>query len=170
MKFIDEYNRPLKEGVYSDFANREALLDLIRVKSTKAEGWTSLADVKGRMKEGQKGIYYITGGTADVLRTSPLLEIYKKKDIEVLILDDDIDEIVFERVDKYQDIELKAVNKSSAGEDLKDEADQDKSEDLKPLLEKFKNALGEQCQGREELRCVWPIALPASFPMKTSLR
>ena len=142
-KFIDEFNRPLKEGAYSDFANKEALLDLIRVKSTKAEGWTSLADVKSRMKEGQKGIYYITGGTADVLRTSPLLEIYKKKDIEVLILDDDIDEIVLERVDKYQDVELKAVNKSSAGDDLKDAADQDKSEDLKPLLEKLKTALGE---------------------------
>ena len=68
VKFIEEFNRLLKEGLYSDFANREALLDLIRVKSTKAEGWTSLADVKSRMKEGQKGIYFITGGTADVLR------------------------------------------------------------------------------------------------------
>ena len=75
------------------------------------------------MKEGQKGIYYITGGAADLLRTSPLLEIYKKKDIEVLILDDEVDEIVFGAVDKYQDVELKAVNKSSAGEDLKDEAE-----------------------------------------------
>ena len=114
----------MKEGLYSDFANRDTVLELVRVKSTKAEGWTSLADVKARMKEGQKGIYYITGGPADVLRTSPLLEIYKKKDIEVLILDDEIDEIVFSGgVDKYQDIELKAVNKSSAGDDLKDEAD-----------------------------------------------
>ena len=95
VKFIEEYNRPLKEGLYSDFANREALLDLVRVKSTKVDGWTSLAEVKARMKEGQKGIYFITGGPADVLRTSPLLEIYRKKDIEVLILDDEIDEIVF---------------------------------------------------------------------------
>jgi molecular chaperone HtpG len=98
------------------------------------------------MKEGQKGIYFITGGTADVLRTSPLLEIYRKKDIEVLILDDEFDEIVFGAIDKYQDVELKAVNKSSAGEDLKDEADQstDKTEELKPLLEKIKSALGEK--------------------------
>jgi molecular chaperone HtpG len=143
-RFIDEYNRPLKEGLYSDFGNREALLDLIRVKSTRAEGWTGLADVKGRMKEGQKGIYYITGGPADVLRSSPLLEIYKKKDIEVLILDDEFDELVFGGVDKYQEVELKAVNKSSAGEDLKDEADQDKTEDLKPLLEKIKGVLGDK--------------------------
>jgi molecular chaperone HtpG len=144
-KFVDEYNRLLKEGLYSDFANREALLDLVRVKSTKAEGWTSLADVKGRMKEGQKGIYFITGGTADVLRSSPLLEIYRKKDIEVLILNDEFDEIVFGTIDKYGDIELKAVNKSSAGEDLKDDADTstEKTEQLKPLLEKMKAALGD---------------------------
>jgi len=75
LKFIAEFNRPLKEGLYSDFGNRETLLELIRVKSTKAEGWTSLAEVKARMKEGQKGIYFITGGTAGVLRSSPLLEI-----------------------------------------------------------------------------------------------
>jgi len=143
-RFVEEYNRPLKEGLYSDFANREALLELVRVKSTKAEGWTSLADVKARMKEGQKGIYFITGGPADVLRSSPLLEIYKKKDIEVLILDDEFDELVFGGVDKYQDVELKAVNKSSAGEDLKDEADRDKSDDLKPLLDKIKSALGDK--------------------------
>jgi molecular chaperone HtpG len=143
VKFIEEFNRPMKEGVYTDFANRDALLDLIRVKSTKAEGWTSLAEVKSRMKEGQKGIYYITGGTAELLKNSPLLEIYKKKDIEVLILDDEVDEIVFGSIDKYQDIELKAVNKSSAGDDLKDEAATDKTEEIKPLLEKIKGVLGE---------------------------
>jgi molecular chaperone HtpG len=141
--FIEEFNRPLKEGLYTDFANRDVLLELVRVKSTKAEGWTSLADVKSRMKEGQKGIYLITGGSAELLRTSPLLEIYKKKDIEVLILDDEVDEIVFGAIDKYQDIELKAVNKSSAGEDLKEEADPDRNEALKPLIEKIKSVLGE---------------------------
>src|SRR5664280_3230344 len=62
LKFISEYNRPLKEGLYGDFANRETLLELIRFKSTKVEGLTSLADVKSRMNEGQKSIYYITGG------------------------------------------------------------------------------------------------------------
>ena len=143
LKFIEVYNRPLKEGLYSDFANRDALLDLIRVKSTMADGWTSLAEVKDRMKEGQKGIYFITGGTAAILKTSPLLEIYKKKNIEVLLLDDEIDEFVFSGVDKYSDVELKAVNKSAAGEDLKDESDKDKSEDLKPLLEKIKAVLGD---------------------------
>ncbi|TCK75318.1 molecular chaperone HtpG [Acidipila rosea] len=144
LKFVAEYNRPLKEGLYSDFANRETLLDLIRFKSTKVEGLTSLADVKSRMKEGQKSIYYITGGAESLLRTSPLLEIYKKKGMEVLILDDEIDEIVFSGVDKYDDIELKAVNKSSTNEDLKDEAEPDKTEALKPLIDKLKISLGDR--------------------------
>src|SRR5271163_1354616 len=61
LKFITEYNRPLKEGLYSDYANRETLLDLIRFKSTKVEGLTSLAEVKSRMNPEQKSIYYITG-------------------------------------------------------------------------------------------------------------
>jgi molecular chaperone HtpG len=142
LKFIEQFNRPLKEGLYGDFTNRETLLDLIRVKSTKAEGWTSLAEVKSRMQEGQKGLYYIMGRSASVLRTSPLLEIYRKKDIEVIILDDDMDEIVFSGIDKYGDIDLKAVNKTSAGEDLKDDSAPDKTEELKPLIEKIKTALG----------------------------
>ena len=145
LAFITEYNRPLKEGLYSDYANRENLLDLIRFKSTKVEGLTSLADVKSRMSEGQKSIYYITGGNESLLRTSPLLEIYKKKDIEVLILDDDIDEIVFSGIDKYGEIDLKAVNKASTSEDLKDDdAGTGEAEALKPLLDKLKATLGDR--------------------------
>ena len=142
-QFIAEYNRPLKEGLYSDFANRETLLDLIRFKSTKVEGLTSLAEVKERMQPEQKALYYITGGPETMLRNSPLLEIYKKKGIEVLILDDDIDEIVFSRVPKYSDIDLRAVNKASISEDLRDESTPEKAEELKPLLEKIKIALGD---------------------------
>src|SRR4051812_24397124 len=144
LKFIREYNRPLKEGLYSDYANRETILELIRFKSTKVEGLTSLAEVKSRMKEGQKSIYYITGGSESLLRTSPLLEIYKKKDLEVLILDDEFDEIVFGQIDKYSDVDLKSVNKSSTSEDLKDEAEPEKAEEIKPLLEKLKTTLGDR--------------------------
>jgi molecular chaperone HtpG len=144
LKFITLYNRPIKEGLYSDYANREALLDLVRFKSTKVEGLTSLADVKSRMKEGQKSIYYLTGGADSLLRSSPLLEIYKKKDIEVLLLDDEIDEIVFSGIDKYGDIDLKAVNKAATSEDLKDEGETDKSDAVKPLIDKLKATLGDR--------------------------
>jgi molecular chaperone HtpG len=144
LEFIAEYNRPLKEGLYGDYANREMLLDLIRFKSTKVEGLTSLADVKTRMKEGQKSIYTITGGAESLLRTSPLLEIYKKKDLEVLILDDEVDEIVFSGIEKYGDIDIKAVNKAATSDDLKDDAEPDNDEALKPLLKKLKATLGDR--------------------------
>jgi len=144
LKFISEFNRPLKEGLYGDFANRETLLELIRFKSTKVDGLTSLADVKSRMMEGQKSIYYITGGSEALLRTSPLLEIYRKKDLEVLILDDDIDEIVFAGIEKYGETDIKAINKSATGDDLKDEENSDNAEALQPLLDKLKATLGER--------------------------
>ncbi len=142
-QFIAEYNRPLKEGLYGDYANRETLLDLVRFKSSKVEGLTSLSEAKERMQTEQKALYYITGGSESMLRNSPLLEIYKKKDIEVLILDDDIDEIVFSMVPKYGDIDLKAVNKSTTNDDLKDDSTPEKAEELKPLLEKIKATLGD---------------------------
>jgi molecular chaperone HtpG len=144
LKFITEYNRPLKEGLYSDYANRETLLDLIRFKSTKVEGLTSLAEVKSRMNPEQKSIYYITGASDSLLRKSPLLEIYKKKDLEVLLLDDEIDEIVFSGVEKYGDIDLKSVNKAATSEDLKDEKEPEKADTLKPLIEKLKATLGDR--------------------------
>src|SRR6202522_1135188 len=144
LKFITEYNRPLKEGLYSDYANRETLLDLSHVKSTKAEGLTSLAEVKSRMNPEQKSIYYLTGGADSLLRTSPLLEIYKRKDLEVLILDDDFDEIVFSGVEKYGDIDLKAGNKAAPREDLKDGTTTDKAMALKPLIDKLKATLGDR--------------------------
>jgi molecular chaperone HtpG len=144
LKFIEQYNRPLKEGLHGDYANRETLLDLIRFRSTKVEGLTSLAEVKARMQEGQKSIYYLTGGNEALLRKSPLLEIYKKKDLEVLILDDDIDEIVFSTVNAYGDIDLKAVNKASTSVDLKDEFETDRTETLKPLLDQLKATLGDR--------------------------
>ncbi len=142
-EFISQYNRPLKEGLYSDFVNRDALLELVRFKSTKVDGVTSLAEYKERMKEDQKAIYYITGDKEDTLRNSPLIEAYKKKDIEVLIMDDEVDEIVVPSIGKYQDIDLKSVNRSGTSDELKDDKDKEKEEEIKPLLEKMKEALGE---------------------------
>ena len=177
LKFIAEFNRPLKEGLYGDFANRETLLELVRFKSTRVDGLTSLADAKSRMKEGQKSIYYITGGSESLLRTSPLLEIYKRKEIEVLILDDDIDEIVFAGIEKYGEIDLKAVNKTATGEDLKDDAEADKTEALKPLLDKLKATLGERVKDvRASVRladspsCIVSVEEEPSMQMQQMLR
>lgn len=143
-EFIGEFNRPLKEGLYSDFSNRETLLELVRFKSTEVEGFTSLAAYKERMQTDQKGIYYITGENEDTLRNSPLLEAYKAKGIEVLIMDDEIDEIVVPSIGKYAETELKAVNKSGASDDLKTDDDKKKEKEIKPLIKKIKEALGER--------------------------
>ncbi len=145
-KFIEQYNRPLKEGLYSDFANRDTILDLVRFKSTKVDGFTSLEQYKARMLPDQKAIYYITGSDEAKLRRSPLLEAYTKKDIEVLIMDDDIDEIVVPSIGKFKDTDLKPVNRSDAGDDLKDETEsrKQKEKDIKPVLKKIKDVLGDR--------------------------
>ncbi|MFW6356405.1 MAG: molecular chaperone HtpG [Spirochaetota bacterium] len=143
-KFIEQYNRPLKEGLYQDFANRDTLVELVRFKSTVVDGYTSLAEYKQRMLGDQKAIYYITGGDEQTLRHSPLLEAYRKKNIEVLIMDDDFDEIVVPSIGNYKETDLKAVNRADAGDDLKDEGDKKKEKELEPVVEKIKKALGER--------------------------
>ncbi len=143
-EFIDQYNRPLKEGVYSDYANKNDLMELVRFKSTSVEGWTSLASYVDRMTDDQKAIYYITGDNETTLRNSPLLEAYKKKGIEVLIMDDEIDEIVAPMMGTYKEKEMKAVNKSGSADDLKTEEDKEKEKTVEPLLKKIKEALGEE--------------------------
>ena len=143
-KFIREYNRPLKEGLYSDYANRDTLLELVRYKSNEVEGFTSLKAYKERMKEGQKAIYYITGGKESILRNSPLLASYKKKGYEVLIMDDAIDEIVISMVGEYQELPLKAINKSGAMDDIKEEKSEEEKKNDTSLVERFKALLGDR--------------------------
>jgi len=161
--FVSEFNRPLKEGLYQDFANREALMELVRFKSTAVAGeegkpgWTSFADYVSRMKSDQKHIYYITGGDEKTLRSSPLLEAYRAKEIEVLIMDDDIDDIVIPTLHSYrketvgtdgktetQTWELKAVNRAGADEELGEKQDKTAEKEAKPVLEKIKKALGDR--------------------------
>ncbi|MBB5225145.1 molecular chaperone HtpG [Treponema ruminis] len=150
-KFVKNFNRPMKEGLYSDYANREEISEIVRFKSTDAAGtgddnWTSFADYVQRMKPEQKAIYYITGTDEKNLRASPLLEAYKKKGFEVLIMADEIDDIVIPSLMKYKEFDLKAVNRAGSDDELgvdKDEAKK-KEEAFKPVQEKIKKALGER--------------------------
>ena len=143
-EFYEQYGRLIKEGVYQDFEHKDALTDLLRYSSTKDESLVSLKEYVGRMKDDQKSIYYITGKNQISLRSSPLLEMYEKKGIEVLILDDEIDEIVISSVPKYDEKELKSVNRSGAADDFSDDKDESKEEDLKPVLKKIKKILGDR--------------------------
>ena len=149
--FVKNFNRPMKEGLYSDYANREEISEIVRFKSTDAAGtgddnWTSFADYVQRMKPEQKAIYYITGTDEKNLRASPLLEAYKKKGFEVLIMADEIDDIVIPSLMKYKDFDLKAVNRAGSDDELgvdKDEAKK-KEEAFKPVQEKIKKSLGDR--------------------------
>ena len=150
-KFVAAFNRPMKEGLYSDYANRDEIAEIVRFKSTDESGtgennWTSFADYVQRMKPEQKAIYYISGGDEKNLRENPLLKAYTAKGFEVLIMADDIDDIVIPGFGKYKDFELKAVNRSGSDEDLgvdKKEAEK-KEKEFKPVVEKIKKALGEK--------------------------
>ncbi|MDD4039127.1 MAG: molecular chaperone HtpG, partial [Sphaerochaeta sp.] len=143
-KFIEQFNRPLKEGLYSDYANRDALLELVRFKSSSQDGYVSLASYKQRMPADQKSIYYIAGGKESTLKASPLLESYRKKGFEVLIMSDDIDDIVVGSIGTYKEMPLKAINKSGAVDDLKEEKDTEKTKEAKSLVKKIKKALGDK--------------------------
>lgn len=143
-KFIEQYNRPLKEGLYGDYANHDALLELVRFKSSSQDGYVSLASYKERMPEDQKSIYYITGGNEATLKGSPLLDAYKKKGYEVLVMSDDIDDLIVGAIGTYQDLPLKAINKSGAVDDLQDEDQKKKAKESKPLVKKIKKALGDR--------------------------
>jgi len=155
--FIEQFNRPLKEGLYQDFSNRDAIQELVRFKSTAVDGWTSFADYISRMKSDQKHIYYITGGDEKTLRSSPLLEAYRAKEIEVLIMGDDIDDLVIPTLHSYrketpgadgkiesQSWELKAINRLGADEELGEKKDKTAEKEARPVIEKIKKALGDR--------------------------
>ena len=151
-KFVRNFNRPMKEGLYSDYANRDEIAEIVRFKSTDASGtgdgnYTSFADYVQRMKPEQKAIFYISGSDEKNLRANPLVKAYTDKGFEVLIMDDDIDDIVIPGFGKYKnEFELKAVNRSGSDEDLggdKEEAKK-KEEAFKPVVEKIKKALGDK--------------------------
>ena len=149
-KFVVAFNRPMKEGLYGDFANREEIAEIIRFKSTDASGsnrnYTSFAEYVQRMKPDQKSIFYISGSDEKNLRANPLLKAYVEKGFEVLVMDDDIDDIVIPGFGKYKDFELKAVNRSGSDEDLVDDkkAAEQKEKEFKPVVEKIQKALGDK--------------------------
>ena len=143
-EFYGEYGRLIKEGVYQDFEHKDALTELLRFKSTKDDGLVSLREYVDRMREDQKSIYYITGQNQVSLKNSPLLEMYQKKDVEVLLLDDEIDEIIISSVPKYDEKDLKSVNRSGAADDFSEESDKDVEKSLQPVIKKIKKVLGDK--------------------------
>ncbi|AHH12581.1 Chaperone protein htpG [Borrelia hermsii YBT] len=142
-EFSKEFGRCLKEGVYSDFDNRNKLISLIRFKSSHIDGLVSLKEYKERMPEGQKSIYYITGGRENILKINPIVSSYKERGYETLIMDDELDEAILNFITEYDGIKLKAINKNETSDELKDENFKHMEEEFKDTLLRVKEILKE---------------------------
>ena len=149
--FWEHFGRVLKEGVVEDARNREPIAKLLRFASTHNSGdeqTVSLADYVARMKDGQKGIYYVTADGYRTARNSPHLEVFDKHGLEVLLLADPIDEWLVMHLTEHDDKPLTSVMKgeldlgdvAAAEETPEDEADGDHG----PVLERFREALSER--------------------------
>ena len=150
-QFWDNFGVVLKEGLVDDFAMRDKLLELTRFKST-AQDVTSLAGYVERMKDGQDAIYYITGEDATQVATSPHLEGFKAKGVEVLLLTDPVDEFWMQHITQFDEKPFKSITRGSAdldgvkSDDSHDKADDDKAEDapsLDMLIAAIKLELGD---------------------------
>ena len=150
-EFWRQFGVVLKEGMGEDFQNQERLAKLLRFASTQADEGVSLADYVARMKEGQDGIFYVTADTLAAARSSPQLEIFRKKGIEVLLLTDRVDEWMLSHLHEFEGHALQSVAKGGVDlgklqdEDEKKQAEQT-AEAFKPVLERLKTALKERAK------------------------
>ena len=151
-KFWDVFGRVLKEGVGEDFANKDKIAGLLRLASTHTNSpgeSVSLADYISRMKEGQDKIYYITADTFNAAKNSPHLEVFRKKDIEVLLLTDHVDEWVVSNLSAFEGKPLMSVAKGGLDlgklEDETEKQEQEKDAGVfKALTDKIKASLNER--------------------------
>ncbi len=145
--FWNEFGATLKEGIPSDASNKEKLQDLTLFHSTSSDKMTTLEEYVGRMKEGQKDIYYITGDSLTQVSHSPYLEKLKEKGYEVLLLVDTVDEWVVEAVKEYKDKKLQSIMRE--GLDIDTEAEKKQKEEelkqaetiLRPVMDTMKKTL-----------------------------
>merc|ERR1719433_1824765 len=113
MKFWKEFNKNLKMGCYEDDSNRSKLSKLLRFTSTKSEGkQISLDKYLDRMAETQESIYYMSGDSMDVMKKAPALQMFTKKDLEVLMLDDHLDEPCLQKLADYEGKKFVSIQKA----------------------------------------------------------
>ena len=141
-KFWKEFGMVMKEGVVEDFANKDKIAGLLRFATTKSEGESqsvSLADYVSRMSEEQSNIYYVTAETYAAAKGSPHLEIFKQKDIEVLLLSDRVDEWMVNNFTEFEGKTLKSIAKG----DLEDLDSKEEKKEKEKTAKGFKKTLKE---------------------------
>ena len=150
--FYAEFGAVLKEGLGEDFANREKIAKLLRFASTTSDAVAvGFADYKARMKDGQAAIYYITADSLAAARSSPQLEVFKKKGIEVLLMADRVDEWALSHLQDFDGTPLQSVAKGafdlgSLQDEEEKKAAEAAAESFKPVLDKLKEALKDKAQ------------------------
>ena len=149
--FWRDFGAVLKEGIGEDHANVERLSKLLRFASTHADEGVSLADYVGRMKEGQEPIYVITADSLAAAKSSPQLEIFRKKGIEVLLLIDRVDEWLLSHLYEFDGHALQSVAKGAVDlGKLQDEAEKKHAEEaataFKPVLDRLKETLKDRAK------------------------
>ena len=150
--FSAEFGAVLKEGLSEDFTNRERLAKLLRYTSSTTDTATvSFVDYKARMKPGQDAIYYITADTLASASSSPQLEIFRKKGIEVLLMADRVDEWALNSLHEFDGTPLQSVAKGAVDlGKLQDDDEKKELEDLqtqfKPVLDKLKEVLKDKAK------------------------
>ncbi|MBD3418719.1 MAG: molecular chaperone HtpG [Chitinivibrionales bacterium] len=150
-KFWTQFGAVLKEGIHSDYENKDKLLEIVRFQSSNAataEEVTSLKQYVERMRTDQKDIYYIAGESRDIVEKSPHLEVFRDKGIEVLYLVDPIDEFIVHDIYNFDGKQLKSVTQGDLdlgelGKEEKEEKEKAESS-YKKLTERIKNILGDE--------------------------
>ena len=148
--FWKEFGMVIKEGVVEDFANKDKISNLLRFASTSTDSsdqTVSLKDYISRMNKDQKNIYYVTADNYDAAKGSPHLEIFKQKDIEVLLLSDRVDEWLVANFGEFEELSLKSIAKGDL-EDLDSKEDKKKKEktvkDYEKVISKAQEILDNQ--------------------------
>lgn len=151
-QFYAEFGNVLKEGLGEDQSNRDKIAKLLRYATTTDDNVvTSFDDYKGRMKDGQKAIYYLTAENLAAAKASPQLEVFKKKGIEVILMTNPVDEWAMNFMFEYDGTPLQNIAKGAVDlGDLTDEAEKEEAkkaeETLKPVVEKLKGVLGSRAK------------------------
>ena len=149
--FYKEFGNVLKEGLYNDFANREKILELLQFNTLNSDTPVMIEDFVKNVDEEKKELYYITAKSSlAMLKNSPALERFKSRNIDVLVLNEEVDTIIFPMVTEYKEYKLVSVHDAKFEESEEEKKEQEEiAKSYEGLAKEFKDALGESVKSVE---------------------